>query len=77
MVYTFQISDVSTQSHDVINMLLSISKEYDFLKVLTDEDNDELTIEQERELDQRYELFLENPKNGRTWNEVKQYLLSK
>ncbi|OFX47164.1 MAG: hypothetical protein A2046_01675 [Bacteroidetes bacterium GWA2_30_7] len=74
MIYTFQISDVSAQSQSIINMLLSLSKDYDFLKVVEDE-KIELTPEQEKELDRRYENFLKNPKNGKTWSEVKQRLL--
>ena len=74
MVYTFQISDVSAQSQSIINMLLSLSKDYDFLKVVEENEN-ELSAEQEKELDRRYENFLKNPRNGRPWNEVKQSLL--
>lgn len=74
MIYTFQISDVSAQSHSIINMLLSLSKDYDFLKVV-EEKEIELTAEQEKELDRRYENFLKNPRNGKPWSEVKQRLL--
>ncbi len=73
MIYTFQISDVSPQSESLINLLLSLSKDYDFLKVI-DEGYD-LSPEQGKELDRRYEEFLKNPENGRSWNEVKQELL--
>ena len=34
MIYTFQISDVTPQSESIINLLLSLSKDYDFLKVI-------------------------------------------
>ena len=68
MIYTFQISDVSPQSESIINLLLSLSKDYDFLKVI-DEDYD-LSPEQGQKLDRRYEEFLKNPENGRPWNEV-------
>jgi hypothetical protein len=73
MIYTFQISDVSPQSESIINLLLSLSKDYDFLKVI-DEDYD-LSPEQGKELDRRYEEFLKNPENGRPWNEVVEELL--
>jgi hypothetical protein len=73
MIYTFQISDVSPQSESLINLLLSLSKDYDFLKVIDEEY--ELSPEQGKELDRRYEEFLKNPENGRPWNEVKQELL--
>jgi len=74
MIYTFQISDVSAQSQSIINMLLSLSKDYDFLKVVEDE-KIELTPEQEKELDRRYENFLKNPRNGKPWSDLKQRLL--
>jgi len=79
MTYTFQISDISPQSQSIINMLLSLSEDYDFLKVISnqnEEDDYELSPEQERELDRRYENFLKNPRNGKPWNEVKQSLLA-
>ncbi len=79
MTYTFQISDVSPQSQGIINMLLALSKDYDFLKVLTEPDEEreyELSPEQETELDRRYKNFLKNPQNGKSWNEVKQTLLA-
>ena len=75
MIYTFQISDESTQSQSIINMLLSLSKDYDFLKVVNDEG--ELSHEQEEELDRRYKMFLKNPRSGKSWNEVKLSLMQK
>jgi len=74
MVYTFQISDVSAQSHSLINLLISLSKDYEFLTVL-EAGASELSTEQEHELDRRYENFLQNPRNGNTWTKVKQSLL--
>jgi hypothetical protein len=79
MIYTFQIADVSPKSQSIINMLLALSKDYDFLKVLTEQDEEgvhELSPEQEKELDRRYKNFLKNPGNGKSWNEVKQTLLA-
>jgi hypothetical protein len=79
MKYTFQITDVSPQSQSIINMLLTLSKDYDFLKLLTEQDEEmeyELSPEQEKELDRRYKNFLKNPRNGKPWNEVKQTLLA-
>ncbi|MFN8256253.1 MAG: addiction module protein [Bacteroidales bacterium] len=78
MKYTFQITDVSPQSKSIINMLLTLSKDYDFLKVITEQDEEEyeLSPEQEKELERRYKNFLKNPKNGKTWDEVKKTLLA-
>ncbi len=74
MTYTFQISDVSPQSHDIINMLISLSKEHEFLRVV-EHDVHGLTEEQERELDRRYDAFQVNPRNGNSWESVKKKLL--
>lgn len=74
MKYTFQITDVSPQSQVIINMLLKLSEDYDFLQVISDEES-ELTAEQEDELNRRYKNFLKNPRNGKPWNEVKKSLL--
>jgi predicted nucleotidyltransferase len=73
MIYTFQISDESTQSQSIINVLLSLSKDNDFLKVV--EEEAELTQVQEEELDRRYENFLKNPRSGKSWEEVKLSLM--
>ena len=73
MIYTFQISDEKIQSQGIINMLLTLSKDNDFLKVV--EEEAELTQVQEEELDRRYEQFLKNPRSGKSWEEVKQSLM--
>lgn len=77
MIYTFQISDVSPQSQSIINLLLSLSKDYSFLQVISQQEHEdyELTPEQEAELDRRYENFLKNPDNGKPWSEIKQGFL--
>jgi len=75
MTYTFQISDVSPQSNSIIKMLLTLSQDYDFLKLIINNEESELSAEQEEELERRYKIFLENPKNGKSWNEVKANLL--
>jgi len=72
MIYTFQITDGSPQSDSIINLLLSLSKDYDFLKISSTPENSdyELSTEQENELDRRYQNFINNPRNGKTWNEI-------
>jgi hypothetical protein len=54
-------------------VLLSLSKDNDFLKVV--EEEAELTQVQEEELDRRYENFLKNPRSGKPWEEVKLSLM--
>ena len=73
MIYTFQISDETIQSQGIIDMLLTLSKENDFLKVVEEEAG--LTHAQEEELDRRYENFLKNPRSGKSWEEVKRNLM--
>jgi chromosome condensin MukBEF MukE localization factor len=73
MIYTFQISDETIQSQGIIDMLLTLSKENDFLKVVEEESG--LTQVQEEELDRRYENFLKNPRSGKSWEEVKRNLM--
>lgn len=73
MIYTFQISDETIQSQGIIDMLLTLSKENDFLKVVEEEAG--LTQVQEEELDRRYENFLKNPRSGKSWEEVKRNLM--
>lgn len=74
MTYTIQISDVSQQSRDIINMLISLSKEQDFVHIV-EQDNCGLTEEQERELDRRFDAFQAHPRNGNSWESVKNKLL--
>jgi len=77
MTYTFQISDTTPQSESIINMLISLSKENSFLKIIdypTGNEDFQLTEEQEKELEIRYKNFLENPRNGKPWNEVRKLL---
>lgn len=75
MIYTFQISDNTPQSQSIINMLLALSNDYSFLQLITKHTDNELTPEQEEELDVRYHEFIRNPNNGKTWNEVKDNLM--
>ncbi len=75
MTYTFQISDVSPQSNSIIKMLLTLSQDYDFLKLLNNNEVSELSVEQEEELERRYEAFIKNPRNGKSWETVKLNLL--
>jgi hypothetical protein len=70
MVYTIKIDDSSKQAQSIINLLNTLAKDYDFLKIFEEEDYG-LSPEQEAELDRRYELFLKNPEKGKSWEEVK------
>jgi len=60
-------------------MLISLSKDYDFLKLIENYKEDaefQLSEEQEKELNRRYENFIKNPRTGKPWIEVKNTLLA-
>ena len=69
MIYTITIDNSSEQAQSIINLLNTLSQDYDFLKI--EENNSDLTPEQEAELDKRYEFYLQNPTKGKSWEEVK------
>jgi hypothetical protein len=74
MTYTIIIN--KTESDLARNLLgylksLTQTKEYDFLQVIENEDN-ALSAEQMKELDHRYEHFLEHKPEYAEWEDVKQ-----
>ena len=77
MSFTVKITENTPQSLSIVNMLKALAIDYKFLQILEDDISSELTPEQEKELDSRYEYVLKNPTVGKPWNEVKQNLLSK
>ncbi len=79
MTYTVKIDQGSRQAQSIVDMLKALSIDYDFLQIYEDEEiaDANLTSEQTKELDSRYEYVLKNLKVGKPWNEVKQSLLSK
>ncbi|MEA2043066.1 MAG: hypothetical protein U9N85_11015 [Bacteroidota bacterium] len=77
MSFTIKITENTPQSLSIVNMLKALAIDYKFLQILEDDFSSELTPEQEKELDSRYEYVLKNPTVGKSWYEVKQNLLSK
>ena len=79
MIYTVKINQTSRQAQSIVNMLKALSIDYDFLQIYENNEiaDTNLTPEQEKELDSRYEYVLKNPTVGKSWDEVKQNLLSK
>ena len=79
MIYTVKINQTSRQAQSIVNMLKALSIDYDFLQIYENNEiaDTNLTPEQEKELDSRYEYVLRNPTVGKSWDEVKQNLLSK
>ena len=79
MTYTVKIDQASRQAQSIVDMLKALSIDYDFLQIYEDDEiaDTNLTSEQEKELDSRYEYVFKNPTVGKSCNEVKQNLLSK
>ena len=75
MLYTIKIDDNSTQAQSIIHLLKELAQDYEFLQIY--EDEPELTKEVTAELDRRYEYFLQNPTEGKSWEEVKHNLSKK
>ena len=82
MVYNVQITDNSIQAHSIVNMLKTISADYDFIKIHAVERSEDeinsvnLLPEIEAEIDSRMEYVMQNENEGKTWDEVEQRLLS-
>lgn len=78
MIYTVPIDTKNIQALSIIDMLKALAVDYDFLKIeAIEQSKTDLTVEQEEELDSRYEYVIKNPTVGKPWSEVKQNLLSK
>lgn len=78
MEYLIKINDSSSKAKNIINLLKSLAEDYDFLEIIDDMTAfNELSEEQENELDRRFEYVLKNPSEGKLWEEVEAKLLSK
>jgi len=74
MSYTIKITKNTPQSLSIVNMLKALAKDYDFLQIREDEVSSELTAEQEKELESRYNYVKKNPTEGKTWEEFEKSL---
>ncbi len=74
MSYTIKITENTPQSLSIVNMLKALAVDYKFLQIFEDENISELTSEQEKELDSRYEYVIKNPEVGKTWEEFEKSL---
>jgi hypothetical protein len=77
MSFTIKITEKTPQSLSIVNMLKALALDYNFLQILEDDFSSALTPEQEKELESRHEYVIKNPTIGKSWDEVKQNLLSK
>lgn len=77
MEYLIRIDDSSSKAKNIINLLKSLAEDYVFLEIIDDIAGfNELSKEQKDELDKRFEYELENPSEGKSWEEVEAKLLS-
>jgi len=75
MTYTVTIKQTGKQAQSIIDMLKALSVDYDFLQIYENDEN--ISLAADNELDSRYEYVIKNPTVGKSWNEVKENLLSK
>ncbi len=68
MSFTIKITENTPQSLSIVNMLKALAVDYKFLQIEEDDISSELTLEQNKELDSRYEYVLQNPTVGKPWN---------
>lgn len=66
MVYTIKIKDKSNKARSIINMLKALQDDYDFIEI-SEENEDQNDDEILKELETRYNAFLNN-KEGKEWN---------
>jgi len=91
MLYTFQISDSTPQSESIINLLLALSEDYDFLKLINTTENQafcqmqtsEISVNNEiseneiRILDKCLSEYEQNPQKVKTWDEVEAEIIKR
>ena len=74
MDYTIKISDTSPKAKSIINMLKELAKDYSFLSI--SEEIDEVQENILHELDARSEYMKKHPDEWKTWEEVKNNLMT-
>jgi hypothetical protein len=64
MVYTIKIKDKSSKARIIINMLLALQEDYDFIEISEDNENEDEIM---KELEIRYKAYLKS-NEGKEWN---------
>ncbi len=75
MNYTIKIAENSKEAGKIIKMIKELVGDSPFVSIYEDETG--LSDTMERELEKRYLHILENPNDGKSWDEVKKTLLSR
>ncbi len=75
MSYIIKIDSKTRKAKSIVNMLKELAQDYPFLHIYEDipEESEELM----EELEARYNEAIKNPKEGKSWEEVKTNVLSK
>ncbi len=73
MNFTIKIDDSNPKAKSIINLLRELAKDYSFLSIEEDVGLSENIVQ---ELESRYQYVIENPEDGKSWEEVKKNLLS-
>jgi hypothetical protein len=73
MIYTIRIKDKNKKAKSIINMLKAFRDDCDFIEI-SENSNAEIEESINHELDNRYKLFLENPK-GQDWEDIKKVII--
>jgi len=75
MNYTIKINNSNKKAQSIIDMLKELANDYPFISIYEDETG--LSEEMEKELEARYKYVLKNPEVGKSWEEVKNSLITK
>ncbi len=73
MNFTIKNDDSNPKAKSKINLLRELAKDYSFLSIEEDVGLSENIVQ---ELESRYQYVIENPEDGKSWEEVKKNLLS-
>lgn len=74
MQYTVHIDDSNPVAQSIVSLLKELAREYEFVTVFPSES--EVGENIVNELKSRYELVVENPETGDSWEVVKKRLLA-
>ncbi|OYT13762.1 MAG: hypothetical protein B6I19_03425 [Bacteroidetes bacterium 4572_114] len=72
--YTVKINTSDKKAQSIINLLKELSNDYPFISIYEDETG--LSDEMEKELDLRYQYVMNNPEEGKSWEKIKESILS-
>lgn len=69
MSYTVKIDANNAKARSIIKMLQELAEDYPFIQI--HEDKQDLSEDMVKELEARYQYAIKNPREGKSWEEVK------